>query len=58
MWASLPTLEQAAISVAAKISVTILDENFEIFDVCICSTISILIKVCVCALFGNAKFVH
>jgi hypothetical protein len=51
-------LEQAVMSAAANTSVTILNEIFEIFDVCICSMISILVDACVCALFGNAKFVH
>jgi hypothetical protein len=41
--------------VAAKISVTILNE---IFDVCIWSMISVLVDICICALFGNAEFLH
>ena len=51
----LASLEQPVMSVTAKISVTILNR---IFDVCICSMISILVDVCVCALFCNAKFFH
>jgi hypothetical protein len=42
-------------SAAAKISVTILNE---IFDVCIRSMVSILVDICTCALFGNAELVH
>ena len=40
-------------SVAAKISVTILNA---IFDVCMCSMISVLLDICICALFGHAEF--
>jgi hypothetical protein len=42
-------------SVAAKISVTILND---IFVVCMCSMIPALLDICICALSGNAEFLH